>query len=238
MKYFFSGADEHIMKLGARNILMSYATHKGQAKHYVERTELTMIIDSGAFTVWNSGSTIDIEEYIAFCKKLNPNWTFINLDVIPKTGSTKKEIEVSVEKSKENFLYIKTHLKNVLPVYHFGEKLDVLKWYMNHTDYIGISPANDTAENVKREFLGGVFNLTRDKWKTHGLGYSSFPGLMMYPFYSIDSISYRRSRMGGQGFFNSNKKLWHFQKQEVERFLKYETFLTALWKERGIEWKE
>ena len=237
MKYFFSGADNHIIKAGARNILLSYATHKNAPKHFAHRPEFTLIIDSGAFTVWNTGGTINIDDYIAYCKLGSPDWTYINLDVIPQTGSTKAQIEEAVEKSKQNFLYIKKHGFKVMPVFHYGENLDVLKWYMNHTDYIGISPANDTHEKVKREFLDTVFSVTRDKCKCHGLGYSSFEGLTKYPFYSVDSISFRRTKMDDLAFFNSNKKLMILQKQSVAKFMKYEAYVTELWKERGIEWQ-
>lgn len=238
MKYFFSAAGNLIPKLkemGAQNFLCSYVVSPKEPKHFLG-TYKSIIIDSGAFSAWNSGKEVDIEKYIEYAQSLDPDWTYINLDVIPKTGSTPKEIERCIEKGKENFLYIKTKLKNVLPVYHYGEKLSVLKWYMEHTDYIGISPANDTSEKVKREFLNNVFSITRDKIKCHGLGYSSLEGMTKYPFYSVDSISYKMFLINSKRFMTA-KALEFFQVQSIKKFLSYEKYVTELWKERGVEWK-
>lgn len=239
MKYFFSAPSNQIKRLkemGVQNFLCSYVVSPKEPKHFLG-TYKSIIIDSGAFSAWNSGKEVDIEKYIEYAQGLDPDWTYINLDVIPKTGSTPQEIERCIEKGKENFLYIKTKLKNVLPVYHYGEKLSVLKWYMEHTDYIGISPANDTSEKVKREFLNGVFDITRDKIKCHGLGYSSFEGMLKYPFYSVDSISYKRGFFNGQNFMATTKQLVFFQIESIKKFLAHEKFVTNVWRERGVEWK-
>lgn len=239
MKYFFSAPSNKadiLKKLGAQNFLCSFIVSPGEPKHFLGHYK-SIIIDSGAFSAWNSGKEVDIEKYIQYAQKLDPDWTYINLDVIPKTGSSSKEISECIEKGKENFLYIKTKLKNVLPVYHYGEDLSVLKWYMEHTDYIGISPANDTSEKVKRDFLNSVFDITRDKIKCHGLGYSSFEGMLKYPFYSVDSISYKRSKFNKQQVMNYDNKLTFFLIDSIKKFLAHEKYVTEVWKRRGIEWK-
>ena len=238
MKYFFSAAGTLIpllKKLGAQNFLCSYVVSPKEPKEFLG-THRNIIIDSGAFSAWNSGREVDIDSYIEYAERLDPDWTYINLDVIPKTGSTKKEIDCCIDKSKENFLYIKKKLKNVLPVYHYGEGVGVLKWYMEHTDYIGISPANDTNEKIKREFLNRVFDITRDKVKCHGLGYSSVEGMLTYPFYSVDSISYKMFWVNGQRLMTA-KKLEFFQIQSIRKFLETERYVTRVWEERGVEWK-
>lgn len=239
MKYFFSAPAQNtdlLKREGAENFLCSYVVSPKEYKHFLG-THKSIIIDSGAFSAWNSGKVVDIEKYISYCQNLDPDWTFINLDVIPKTGSSKQEIERCIEQGKENFLYIKTKIKNVLPVYHYGEDLSVLKWYMEHCDYIGISPANDTHEKVKRAFLDSVFDITRDKIKCHGLGYSSFSGMLRYPFYSVDSISFKRYRFKDNIFIPTTKNLEWFMAKNARKFIRQEKFVTRVWKERGIEWK-
>lgn len=244
MKYYFSSPAacwEPLKAVGAKNYLLSFAVDAKGSLHRFDDEENSIIIDSGAFTVWNKGSgEIDIDEYLAFLNNIDHPVVGVNLDVIPQTGSTHKEVHECVEKSFDNFLYLKRKSRHqILPVYHYGEDFSVLERYMKETDYIGISPANDTHENVKRKFLGQVFKVCGTKVKTHGLGYSAYQGLFMFPFYSIDSISYKRIQVtiDGQkyGFFTS-KQLGYMQEQNIIKYMQIEKDVTEIWKRRGISW--
>ncbi len=237
MKYYFSSAHRAyglLKELGTKNFLFSFAVDAKSIKSIDENDSI--IIDSGAFSVWNKGGSIDIDEYLKFCQSKPQQWSFINLDVIPETGSSQSDVDKCCEQGYENYLYLKDKLDNVMPVYHYGDDIKWLHKFMETSDYIGISPANDTHENVKRKFLTQVFNITRDKVKTHGLGYSSFTGLGMFPFYSIDSISFKRSKINGEQFWNEDTKLWFYLRKEIKRFLRMEKEITELWESRGIKW--
>ena len=236
MKYYFSSSARAyplLKELGAENFLLSFAV---DAKECHKMLNENVIIDSGAFSVWNKGGSIDIDEYLNFCKSLPQHWTFINLDVIPETGSKAEDIERCCSQGYENYLYLKQHLKNVMPVYHCGDNIKWLHKFMETADFLGISPANDTHENVKRVFLKEVFSITRDKVKTHGLGYSSFDGLKMFPFYSVDSISFKKSKINGTQFWNEDSKLWYYLRLRIKDFLRMEKDITQLWEKRGIKW--
>lgn len=235
MKYYFSSPSPRrdvLKSEGVNRILISFATEKNQVKEWLH-TDL--MIDSGAFSLWQSGAEIDIDEYKNFCISLPEKVVCINLDVIPKTGSTQKEKEKCVQQSKENYFYLTKFIKKVLPVHHYGESFDVLKYYMDLTGFLCVSPANDTSEKVKRTYLNKVFSLTKDKYKLHGLGYSSEEGLKMFPFYSVDSISYARVRCQGKGYLSS-KKLAVLVHQRVQRFLRLEKQVTEIWEARGVKW--
>jgi hypothetical protein len=245
MKYFFSSPLRSLKLLrecGAQNYLWSFAVDgKEVSKHALQSDSI--IIDSGAFSLWNTGKgTIDIDEYITFCQTLPQHWTFINLDVIPETGSTKAEIERCCEASFENFQYIRKALPNVMPVYHYGEQERWLRQYEELSDYIGISPANDTAERIKRGFLGSVFRSWDKKKRYHALGYTSKEGLQLFPFYSVDSVSYKRQRIAipsvnmNKNIFLSTSKLAYLQQERIREILRLESFITQLWKQRGITW--
>jgi hypothetical protein len=178
MHYYFSSPLDRIKILEECNVtkyLLSFANEKKHMLEFPKKHETThMMIDSGAFTVWNSGrEPINVEEYKDFMLTLPQEWTFINLDVIPQTGSTQQEIQKCIDEGFENFLYLKSFVPNVIPVHHYGESNEVLKRYLEHTDYIGISPANDTHETVKRRYLTQIFDYVGSSVKTHGLGYSS-----------------------------------------------------------------
>jgi hypothetical protein len=238
MKYFFSSSARAyplLKELGAKNYLLSFAV---DAKECHKMLDENVIIDSGAFSVWNKGGSIDIDDYLYFCKQQPQHWTFINLDVIPETGSTPEDIAVCCEQGYENYLYLKQHLENVMPVYHYGDDIKWLHKFMETADWIGISPANDTHENVKRKFLKEVFHVVKDKVKTHGLGYSSFEGLTMFPFYSVDSISFKKSKINGTQFWNEDSKLWFYLRKRIKDFLNMEKNITKLWTLRGITWKD
>jgi hypothetical protein len=235
MKYFFSssaGFYGMLSELGATNFLLSFAVDAKDCKKMIE--EESVIIDSGAFSVWNKGGSIDIDEYLNFCKTLPQSWTFINLDVIPKTGSSAEDIEECCKQGYENYLYLKKHLKNVMPVYHYGDDIKWLHKFMETADYIGISPANDTHENVKREFLKQVFHVTKDKVKTHGLGYSSIDGVKLFPFYSIDSISYKSFNINKDRYLVCKQLNFYFR-QSIKKFLKLEKDMQKYWEYKGIK---
>lgn len=237
MKYFFSSSASHYLELqemGAENFLLSYAV---DAKHaYKMIDEDSVIIDSGAFSVWTKGDTIDIEDYLKFCMSLPDKWQYVNLDVIPKTGSTPDEIELCCEEGYKNYLYLKKHLKNVMPVYHYGDHIKWLHKFMQESDYIGISPANDTSEKVKRQFFKEVFNVVQDKVKTHALGYSSDVGVTLFPFYSVDTISYKYLRNLRGNDYLVSKQLYFFFRRNIKKYLKLERDVKKLWKSRGIIW--
>lgn len=243
MHYYFSSPSsmkKSLFKMGAKNFLLSFAVDAKQVPQFVGEGN-RIIIDSGAFSLWNKGAgEIDIDVYLQFINSLDFECTCVNLDVIPQTGSSEKEVILCAEKSFENYLYLKSKTdKKILPVYHYGEDIKILDNYLQHTDYIGISPANDTHENIKREFLAKVFKRIGTDVKTHALGYSSFEGLTLFPFYSIDSISYKRIivRVDGVNYtFFTNSKLVHLGKSRIKEFMELETFITDLWKSRGVIW--
>jgi len=242
MKYFFSspsGLKKILEPGGARNFLLSYAVDAKHCKKFDDISD-SVIIDSGAFTVWNRGEgDIDIEAYADFCLTLPQDWTFINVDVIPETGSTAADIERCCERGYENYKYLKSRIQNIMPVYHYGDNQKWLKKFMDEADYIGISPANDTHENVKRQFLKETYAICGTDVKTHALGYSSLVGLSMFPFYSVDSISYKRVKVLVDG---SAKALLvagdmrYLGIKSIQEYLYIEKYMTELWESRGVTW--
>jgi len=247
MIYFYSSpivSDMNVYKYNnIQNFLLSFAVDAKAITKFdkVGIKPKRVIIDSGAFSVWNKGGSIDIDDYLNFIKKQNQNWTFISLDVIPKTGSKQKDIDIACEQSLENFKYLKKHVDNVLPVHHFGDNIKFLDKYIEYTNYIGISPANDTHENVKRKYLKMIFNYIPKDLKTHGLGYSSSEGLRLFPFYSVDSISFKKAKIRyneqASQFWVCTKTLSYYFAQRIKYFKKLETEITQLWESRGYNWK-
>lgn len=168
-----------------------------------------LFIDSGAFSIHTGKATTTADEYIAYINSIDEYVDVCaQLDTIPgKFGQPKsrEDYEESARKSWENFLYMRTKLKSpekVMPVFHFGEDFSVLKNMLewkdengNYLDYIGISPANDVAQDDKNAYLQNVADIIKASCnpnvKTHLYGMTSLDALAKYPCYSADSISHR-----------------------------------------------
>lgn len=242
MKYFFSSPSSSFKILESFdvvNILISYAVDAKKMKlHYEKYKKYEVIIDSGAFSVLNSGKKIDIDEYKDFCLSCPQNWTFVNLDVIPSENITsKKYVEKCVIQGWENFKYLSKYIKNVLPVYHYGEDIKWLKKYRNSVDYIGIGSGGRLINTEKKiEYYRNCFDMIGWDTKVHAFGFSTLSGLLQIPFYSFDSVTYKRYHIAGKMYY-AQGDLEVLQYNSIRDWLYYERQLTNVWKERGIIWK-
>ena len=244
MRYYFSSpesARKLLSKLKVRHFLLSYVLEgKNHSKYDGKK-----MMDSGAFTVWNSTKKqLDVDDYISFCKCLDRNIICVNLDVIPETGGTNKEIQMCADQSYENFEYIRSEIANpLLPVFHYGEKLGVLKRYMGETDYIGLSPANDTHVKTKHKFFDQCFRVVGSKVKTHAFGFSQLEGLYRYPFYSVDSAAWKRyrprvSKVKTRTMWLGDKNINYLMIQSIKKYIKLERDVTEVWTAKGVTWDD
>lgn len=149
-----------------------------------------LMLDSGAFGVWNRGAVIDVDHYIDFCVAHPEVSYYVNLDVIPgKPGkregrdagtlqdgstllprTTHKDVEAACQAGWQNYLKMLKHLpmEKVIPVFHQDDGFHWLDKYMQFgTPYLGISPANDrkptTALGSKGNWLSEVKKKIFDK---------------------------------------------------------------------------
>ena len=192
------------------------------------------ILDSGAFSVWANGSTIDIDDYVRFCKELKEvlpkeiNLTIVNLDVLPgKFGErpTDMERDESASRGWDNMLKLESLGLKVIHVFHQHEDFSWLEKLKKHSDYIGISPANDVSMIEKHNWLNQVFSnlkVNETKIKTHGFAVTSHTQLYKYPFYSVDSSSWvAPARFGRIPVFTDDLKIKSFQYKNKDGVLEY-----------------
>lgn len=169
-----------------------------------------LFIDSGAFSVHTGKATVDLDEYIDYVNSIDDHIHAVaQLDTIPGTFGQPKSAEDYLRSSKlswENFLYMYKKLKSpekLIPVFHYGESFDVLRFMLEWRDddgnpltYIGISPANDTAQNVKNVYMKNVYDIiassSNPNVRTHLFGMTALDALSKFPAYSADSISHRK----------------------------------------------
>ena len=174
----------------------------------------TLFIDSGAFTAWSKGKTIDIDEYISY---LNNNIDDITLcasvDCIPgelTRRPTIKELQESPVNSWNNYLYMRERIKDkdkLLPVFHIGEDFKDLNKILNtkldgnFIPYIGLGGTVGLTVKVKSDWYNTVFKVIKQSEnpnvKTHAFGMTSFNLLETYPFTSCDSTSWLMTAANG-----------------------------------------
>lgn len=155
--------------------------------------KVNLFLDSGAFSAFTKGITIDIQDYIQFIKdNQDVIETYANLDVIGDPAGTLDNQEIMERAGL-----------NPLPCFHYGEDIDYLKYYLSKHEYIalgGMVPIS-TADLIP--WLDDIFgyHICDDqgypKVKIHGFGLTSLKLMLRYPWYSVDSTSWvMTGRMG------------------------------------------
>jgi hypothetical protein len=119
------------------------------------KPRIELFLDSGAYTAWTKGQTIDVRDYIKFVREAEP-WIAIyaNLDVIPGGSDrvrTTADAEASAAQSVRNLQIMKDAGLKPLPVFHQGEHFRWLdRMLVDGEDYIGISTAKNLPDIVQR----------------------------------------------------------------------------------------
>ena len=146
-----------------------------------------IMLDSGAFSVFNSGGerTIDIDDLCDFIKDHREKITVpVALDVIDDpTG----------EKSLRNWDYMRdVRGVDAVPTFHSGEPWEVLRYYCDNTDYIcfgGVAGQGVKWRDIVK-VLERIYNEYPDV-KIHTLGINDFHVLQRFPIASCDALTWR-----------------------------------------------
>ena len=96
------------------DLLVAFPMLAGYAKRCAEYPVQEWVLDSGAFTAFNSGKVIDLDEYIATCLSCDAHEVF-GLDVIGDPTATRKNNEYMWSKGVE-----------AIPTFHFGSPWSAL----------------------------------------------------------------------------------------------------------------
>ena len=220
MNMFFAATDSHEKRDGGfcklvNKRLWSFATTSEKLfDHYrenIKTSETKMIIDSGAFSTWNKGEKIDLEAYIAFCKKHEDIIDYVvNLDVIPGAPGKKNtnvDIKVAAKQGWTNYQQMKKEISadKIIHVFHQGEDLKWLRRMASSMPYIGLSPANDKTTEQRVKWLDKCMKYVLDEngvpiVKFHGFAATSTRIITRYPWFSVDSASWKRTAAYGKIF--------------------------------------
>ena len=174
---------------------------------YLKKKEL-FLLDSGAFTFMNNyKGTVDWKEYIDnyanFIIQNNIKY-FFELDI---------DTVVGYDKVKEYTKYLETKVgRKCIPVWHKSRGLDEWKRITKEYDYVAIGGI------VVREIKPKDYNIfipllkiaKENNCKVHGLGFTNLKLLYKYPFYSVDSTSWKSGgRFGSIYEYKNNKMIQH-----------------------------
>jgi len=265
MKYFVVSNDRrkervYLAPAGAKNILSSfYYINKGyQPWALVREPSISLMIDSGAHSfrmARGKASRFSLtkfaEYYIEFIRKFQGLFhSFAELDLEEVVG------QVICDRWFEQLKAVAPKLR-CIRVWHPWHGFDRWKLYCKQTDYVGIGGGWNTRNRVSRSILTKLVHYAYERGvKVHAFGCTSVNFLYDIPFYSVDSSSWVAGEMYGKAYelkggqlvqhdLKNNtgtlKQLNEYSEitlQNLKVFLEFETFLTELWKERGIVWNE
>lgn len=205
---------------GARSFLFSFEDKKviKQVEFLSQFKDLPIFIyiDSGAFSIFNRGAKIDLNEYVDFIGKVKKvahpshEMYFFNMDVIPHkkgTKPSKQQIDTAANKGIENWHFIKDKGHSTIHTFHQFESLDILRRIIkecNDFNLIGISPANDQSLPSRNEWLKMVFGEVKDTVRTHCLGLTAKDSIEAFPCFSADSSSWINQARYMEGFDYKN----------------------------------
>lgn len=159
----------------------------------MNKGNVQLFLDSGAFSAFTQGVEIDIQEYIAFIKEHEEHLeVYANLDVIGAPPEASWDNQRTMERAG----------LNPMPCFHYGEDPKWLRRYMKKCDYIALGgmAADKSGKALSTEkrmkWLDVIFqdyicdSSGTPTVKVHGFGMTSHELMWRYPWYSVDSTSW------------------------------------------------
>lgn len=158
--------------------------------------DVEVLIDSGAFSAWNSGREIILEEYCDVCYEYkSKGWQYFQLDVI---GNQKKTFD--------NYEYMISKGLNPIPVFTRGANLKDLR-HIRDAKLIGLGSGVKT----KGQHAYVKWFLTQEKdvdnRQIHLLGYNNLKTVFTNRVNSVDSTSWDYNARANVHHFFDEKKL-------------------------------
>lgn len=180
------------------------------------------VLDSGAFSVYNSGINVPIKEYIDACKEVldseHPPEEIFSLDVI---GDWKA--------SMANYDLIRRMGLKAIPTFHFGDPWHMLSTIAKEYDKIAVA-CRKNGEVPRHRFFEQCFARVWPK-KIHGFAIGTESILLSLPFHSADSTSWFRTGKYGQSNLFGHKV--HLKRGcrtiQLEHFINLERRVRDFW---------
>ncbi len=209
------------------NLLIAYPYLRKFAQDVQRWSPARMLLDSGAFSAWQSGISIDLDALTRESKK--PRWTeSVSLDVI---GSWRG--------SMQNVVAMRAAGSPAMPVFHVGDPWSLLDFYCGAWPKVGLG---GMVGRDRMEIMRWLEQVFARRWphRFHGFGKTDEPITMAFPFHSADSTSWTvpvsfatsvriRGAKIGKVCGAPDRLLQPTLRYSIESFLELENKLRARW---------
>ena len=164
------------------------------------QTEIRFLLDSGAFTAWKAGKSINVDDYCRFIESLPfKPWRYFTLDVIGDPAGSLSNYEIMLRRGF-----------NPVPIFTRGEDVSVLEDYYKTSEVVGVGGLVLTKGN--KGFVNGIMQKV-GKRKVHWLGFTSLTYIKAWRPYMCDTSSWNVGRynnlaiyLGGGRLSTNNRK--------------------------------
>jgi hypothetical protein len=176
--------------------------HLLESYHYINSPALLqkirddgkkVFLDSGAFSAWTTGVTIDLKDYCAYVQRNDDLWLRtedgdLMISVLDGIGDPLQ--------TYRNQLSMEALGVTPLPCFHYGEDERYLDYYAANYNYITIGGMVGKSKKQLIDWLDMLWedHMTdssgRPKAKFHAFGITAREIMYRYPWYSVDSSSW------------------------------------------------
>lgn len=163
------------------NVLVSYVYLPVWDRLDAKPVPVRTILDSGAFSAWKSGYTINIDDLIAETK--SGRWhESVTLDVIGDADASLK-----------NALYMKEQGSPAYPVFHIGDPWEHLEEYKRQFWKVGLSCRFGEPVKQSIRWLDQCFTRAYP-YRFHSFGWVKMEDMLLrFPFHSADASSWNNT---------------------------------------------
>lgn len=185
---------------GLPHILESY--HYIGSQRYIDQMRADnaqVFLDSGAFSAFTLGVSIDLPTYCEYIKRNMDLWRVedgvVMASVLDGIGDPLQ--------TYRNQLHMEALGAKPLPCFHAGEDERYLEYYVQNYEYITLGGMVGSSTKQLCIWLDRMWEryLTdgsgRPRLKVHGFGITAIPIMERYPWYSVDSSSWIQSAAFG-----------------------------------------
>lgn len=212
MKYYAAVVNENEIEASCLQppycILASYHYFKNKVELVRDclNKNYDVFIDSGAFSAENSGKDIAIDEYCKFILETGVR-IYAGLDVIGNAAKTRYN----------NEYMIKEFDLKPIPTFHMGSSIgDLEQLVTGQYSYVALGGLVFSSGVISHCDEVWHYILTHNpKLRVHGFGLTNIDLMKRYPWYSVDSSSFKScKRFGRQGIIWKDFEFKTFEEEE------------------------
>lgn len=207
-------------------MLVSYVILKQFQRHRGGYGIRDWVLDSGAFSAFNSGENIRLCDYIGVCRRLRREDLLLSevfaLDVIGDWRASLRNAEAMWKAGVE-----------AIPTFHIGEPWDVLRGLARDYPKVAIGGVAKARPETKMRFAEQCFARVWPK-RLHGFGFGHRAHIVALPWHSVDATSWvlgpsRFGRWNSYGRMDVRGKGLNLR-VEVEYYLQVEREARRRWR--------